>query len=83
MLSQDELNFLSRFFDTWNQFVKFERNRREWEELAEEEEAEEHYARENGLDSVYYCWNCKYSECERHQGKIWEFETLSDTDQDD
>ena len=83
MLSQDELDLLSRFFDAWNQFVKFERNRREWEELAEEEEAEEHYARENGLDSVYYCWNCKYSECERHQGKIWEFETLSDTDQDD
>ena len=83
MLSQDELNFLSRIFDAWNKLVVFERNRREWEELAEEEEAEEHYARENGLGSVYYCWNCKYSECERHQGITWEFETLSDTDQDD
>jgi hypothetical protein len=43
MLSRDELNFLSRFFDAWNKLVVFERNRREWEELAEEEEAEEHY----------------------------------------
>ena len=54
MFSSDELNFLSRFFVNWNKLVVFERNRREWEELAEEEE-----------------------------NIVWEFETLSDTDQDD
>jgi hypothetical protein len=53
MLSQDELDLLSRIFGDWNKLVVFERNRREWEELAEEE-----------------------------QGIVWEFETLSDTDQD-
>jgi hypothetical protein len=53
MFSQDELNFLSRIFSDWNKLVVFERHRREWEELAEEENI------------------------------VWEFETLSDTDQDD
>jgi hypothetical protein len=38
----------------------------EWCELHREELAEEEYAMNNGMDSVHWCWNCKYSDCYIH-----------------
>jgi len=24
------------------------------------------FARENNMDSIYWCWNCQHSECNQH-----------------
>ena len=37
----------------------------EWKEIMEEEQDEIEFAQEH-LDPVYWCWNCKYSDCDRH-----------------
>jgi hypothetical protein len=75
-MSLNEFSLATKFFYRWYDAV---RERKEWEDNIEEEFHESEYASENGMDSVYWCWNCKYSECERHP-VIWERETLSDTD---
>jgi hypothetical protein len=54
---------LSKFFKLWKQNTK----RQIWNQLRQEEINEEIYARETGMDPIHWCWNCKYSDCERHQ----------------
>jgi hypothetical protein len=79
-MSSNELVDVSRYFKHWCKYLRDAREKRIWEEDAQEELDELEYSAENGLDPVYWCWNCKYSECERHQCITWEYETLSDTD---
>jgi len=54
---------LSKFFKLWKQNTK----RQIWNQIRQEEINEELYARETGMDPIHWCWNCKYSDCERHQ----------------
>ena len=51
------------YFNMWKLKVDFKRN---WLNLKEEEEQENEFARENSMDPIYWCWNCKYSEYDRH-----------------
>jgi hypothetical protein len=71
----NEFTLATKFFYRWYDLVR----KSKFCEEAEEEWSECEYAAENGMDSVLWCWNCKYSECERHP-IIWERETLSDSD---
>jgi hypothetical protein len=50
-------------FMVWKDFVAVKKAMRD---IREEELSEEIYAAENGMDSVYWCWNCKYHECDQH-----------------
>ena len=38
----------------------------EWCINRDEELEEELFARENNMDSINWCWNCKYHECDIH-----------------
>ena len=53
------------YFKKWKQNVEFKKYD-QWCENNNEELMENYYAQENNMDSNYWCWNCKYSECDRH-----------------
>jgi hypothetical protein len=56
---------LSKFFKLWK--TKISDKRKVWEECIQEDLDEIEYARTVGnMDSVEYCWNCKYSDCDKH-----------------
>ena len=54
------------YFKLWRSKVQTFKRYNEWCELYQEELAEEEYAMNNGMDSVHWCWNCKYSDCDIH-----------------
>ena len=56
---------LKEFFNIWRQKASFSRYDRWCEEHADEL-IEELFARENDMGSEYWCWACKYSECDEH-----------------
>ena len=56
---------ISKYFHLWRLKVSF-RKYDEWCEIHNEELKEQQYAEEQGMDSIYWCWNCKYSDCEIH-----------------
>ena len=49
----------------WNQWNEW-KQQEIFYEIKEEEYSEEEYASREGMDSIYWCWNCRYSECEIH-----------------
>jgi hypothetical protein len=51
------------YFNVW---LKKYLNKKEWSENLQEESEECEYACENKMDSIYWCWNCKYSDCYIH-----------------
>ena len=60
--------FIKFYFNLWRintQKKKMFRDYDEWCEINNERLAEEEYA-ENNMDSIYWCWNCKYHECDIH-----------------
>ena len=57
------------FFELWKTNAakaKSIREYDEWCEYREEAIAEENFARESGMDSINFCWSCRYSECQIH-----------------
>jgi hypothetical protein len=69
-------NFLEKkYFKRWIEEVSFRRYdrwcetdaaKKMFDEIKEEEEDDRNYAMHNNMDSIYWCWNCKYGECEEH-----------------
>jgi hypothetical protein len=69
------MDTLKIFFKKWRDIISF-RKYDEWcetdeakkafYEIKQEEEDEKEYARQNDMDSIHWCWNCKYSNCEEH-----------------
>ena len=60
-----EFSLAFKFFHKWRlsvDIIKYDR----WSELHQEELLEMMYACEAQMDSVYWCWNCKHSECSIH-----------------
>jgi hypothetical protein len=53
---------LRYFFNQWRNKIGYN----EWFEIQQELREEEEYAANNGMDSIYWCWNCKYSDCDIH-----------------
>jgi len=53
------------YFDLWRTKVSI-RKYDEWCEINNERLQEEQYAQQTGMDSVDWCWNCKYSDCNLH-----------------
>ena len=52
-------------FNHWRQQASFARYDRWCEEHAEDL-AEQKYAEENNMEPEYWCWNCRFSDCEMH-----------------
>ena len=38
----------------------------EFNDIKKEVEDDTTFAMKNGMDSIFWCWNCQYSECNRH-----------------
>ena len=58
------------YFNLWKKNSEKKRMFREyddWCEIHHERLAEEEFAAESGMDSIHWCWNCKYHECDIHQ----------------
>ena len=45
--------------------IQYYFNKFKFNKLKQEEEDEDNFAR-TCMDSEYWCWNCKYSDCEIH-----------------
>ena len=58
-------SFIRECFTHW-QLVVEGRRYDEWCLNHAEELEEEDYARENEMDTVLWCWSCKYGDCEDH-----------------
>ena len=57
------------YFTLWRIHVsqiKMFRDYDEWCEINNERLSEEKYAQETKMDPIHWCWNCKYSSCDRH-----------------
>lgn len=57
------------FFKKWQQAVEF-RKYDEWCENKREEQEEEEFACENGMDSELWCWKCKHDSCDIHKSLL-------------
>jgi hypothetical protein len=59
---------LKYYFNLWCkriEFIKLSREYDTWCEIQEDLRNEAAYARNNGMDSSEWCWNCKYGDCEQ------------------
>jgi hypothetical protein len=56
---------VKEFFNIWRQQASFARYDR-WCKDHSEELLEEYFAQKNDMDPIYWCWACKYSECDEH-----------------
>jgi len=54
---------MDSIFKRWKEYVQ---EKKLFYEIREEEISEIEFARNNDLDPIYWCWNCKYSDCEIH-----------------
>ena len=53
------------FFNIWRNKVIAIRYSK-WCEINNDQLEDTKYAEESGMSSDYWCWNCKYSDCELH-----------------
>jgi len=57
------------FFSRWKKITEEQKSIRSynnWCEINNEQLEEELFAQQNGMDPIHWCWNCKYSDCDRH-----------------
>ena len=57
------------FFNLWKKNAEIKRSIREYDtfcELNNERLEEEYFAQSTHMDPSEWCWNCKYSDCDRH-----------------
>ena len=59
------LETIRAYFNTWRRAVDARRYDT-WCDEHDEELAEAQFAMQNNMDSVHWCWNCKYSDCDVH-----------------
>ena len=55
-------------FKQWKEYVYYKKEKLLFEEIKQHSEDEKEYSMNHtDLDSVHWCWNCKYSDCEIHR----------------
>jgi hypothetical protein len=60
---------LKYYFNIWILNYKNKKTSKEydqWCDINNERIDEEYYAITNNMDSIYWCWKCKYSDCDIH-----------------
>jgi len=56
-------DFKKNIFKAWKKYTS---DKKEFYGLKQESEDEKEFASRNLMDPIYYCWNCKYSDCDIH-----------------
>ena len=59
------LELVRRIVEHWRNIVSCRRYDT-WCEINNEEVDEIEFARENHMDTIHWCWNCKYGDCDQH-----------------
>ena len=62
-----------KYFWRWRDVIAGRRYQ-EWCEIQDELASEAQFAMNNDMETEFWCWNCKHSECERH--KIYKTEKI-------
>lgn len=57
---------VEKCFRRWMQVVDERKSYDAWCESNHEELEEANFASLNNMDPKYWCWNCKYSDCDVH-----------------
>ena len=63
---------VSKFFYLWKKNLKVKKefkriiSNEEFNQLKEEELDEIAYAEAMNMETIYWCWACKYGDCDRH-----------------
>jgi hypothetical protein len=63
------MNSIKYYFNLWKTKVTVNKQFREYDEWCEihnDQLNEIEYAKENKMPSIYWCWNCKFSDCTIH-----------------
>jgi hypothetical protein len=58
---------MKELFRQWKEYCYYKKQKLLFDELRKEYDDERDFAAEYGLGSEYYCWNCKYHECDVHK----------------
>ena len=60
------MNTLKTFFAQWKEYCYYKKQKLLFYEYKQESDDEKENAAETGMDSIHWCWNCKYHECNIH-----------------
>jgi len=60
-----------KYFFRWRDIIAGRRYR-EWREIQDEFAAECEFAMKNDMETEFWCWNCKHSDCDVHKIKFKE-----------
>jgi len=61
-----KLNIQFYEYEQWCELNKMFKDYDEWCEINNETIMENEFAANDGMDSIHWCWNCKYHECDIH-----------------
>ena len=53
------------YFNLWRKITLFNKYDK-WCDIHNDELREIEFAQNNNMDTIYWCWNCKYHECDIH-----------------
>ena len=65
MKNTENMILAKKYFKIWRDIVSYKKYD-EWCEINQEYLNELQFAMDNEMDSVHWCWNCKYSDCSVH-----------------
>jgi hypothetical protein len=54
-----------KYFLRWREIIAD----RKWYKIQDELAAEAQFAMNNDMETEFWCWNCKHSDCDRHKVK--------------
>ena len=60
------ISLSEKYFWRWRDVIAGRRYQ-EWCEIQDELAAEAQFAMNNDMETEFWCWNCKHSECDRHK----------------
>ena len=59
-------SLVEKYWLRWRDCVAARRYR-DWREIQDELADEARFAIENDMETEFWCWNCKHSDCEKHK----------------
>lgn len=56
------------YFDLWKHITQAQaqKDTQAWTDARQEELDDDEFAAINDMEPEYWCWQCKYSDCDRH-----------------
>jgi hypothetical protein len=58
-----EYYLTEKYFSIWRENINY----RKWRDIQDDIAGEARYAAKHGMESEFWCWACKYYDCDRHR----------------